>query len=201
MISNERIDYMAANPYQNQMLKNQDATNSNVASNSNTASTNPYLNARARMAVNTGAGVNKVTNIVPSAAPNTVPKTTNSYQKQYKEQSVMTMTQGEMLLKLYEEVIKQLKAAVIFIDDKPDIVKRNNALQKTQKIINHLRMTLNFDYEISNNLNALYEFFNKCIVEANIKNSSKPLKDIIPLIEDLNGAYSEAEKSLKNGQK
>ncbi len=124
----------------------------------------------------------------------------NPYQ-QYKTQSVMTMTQGEMLLKLYEEVLKQLRFGVKYIDVEPNISKRNTSLQKAQKIINHLRMTLNFDYEISNNLNALYEFFLKCIIEANLKNKSKPLTDIIPLVQDLYEAYTEAEKQLKTSNK
>lgn len=120
----------------------------------------------------------------------------NPYQK-YKTQSVMTMTQGEMLLKLYEETIKQLRLGVKYIDEKPDIVKRNESLLKAQKIINHLRMTLNFDYDISNELNAFYEFFLRCIIDANVKNVSKPITDIIPLVEDLYEAYKEAEKNLK----
>ena len=38
----------------------------------------------------------------------------NPYQK-YQQQSVMTMTPGEMLLKLYDEVITQLNAVWIRI--------------------------------------------------------------------------------------
>lgn len=134
-------------------------------------------------------------------------KTGISYQNQYKKQqqyrnhAISTMTQGEMLVKLYEEIIKQLNLAIFHIDEEYDVAKRNASLQKAQKILNHLRMILNFEYEISDSLHALYEFFLKCIVEANIKSDSKPLKDILPLIEDLNQAYIEAEKSLKTTKK
>ena len=37
----------------------------------------------------------------------------NPYQK-YQQQSIMTMTQGEMLIKLYDEVNKQLNAVKQF---------------------------------------------------------------------------------------
>ena len=77
----------------------------------------------------------------------------NPYQA-YQQQSVMTMTQGEMLLKLYDETIKQLSAAEIFMGE-GSIEKTNQALQKAQKIVNHLRATLDFQYEISNQLAAL----------------------------------------------
>lgn len=112
-------------------------------------------------------------------------KSTDAQKEEYQNQSIMTMTQEEMLLKLYEEIITQLNIGIESIDKKADINKRHTSLQKAQKIINHLRMTLDFDYEISNYLNLMYEIFIKNIVEANVKNISKPLKDILPAIIDL----------------
>lgn len=116
----------------------------------------------------------------------------NPYER-YKQQSVMTMTQGEMLVKLYEETVKQLSGAVIYIQEK-DYVKANKALQKSQKIINHLKSTLNFKYEVSNNLAALYDFFIQRIVEANVKKSAAPITDVIPMIDDLRDAFGQAER-------
>lgn len=110
----------------------------------------------------------------------------NEAQKEeYQSQSIMTMTQEQMVLKLYEEIIKQLNIGIQSIDNEPDIDKRNASLQKAQKILYHLRMTLDYDYEISNYLNLMYEIFIKNIVEANVKSISKPLKDILPAIIDL----------------
>ena len=77
----------------------------------------------------------------------------NPYQK-YQQQSIMTMTQGEMLTKLYDEVIKQLNAVKQFNQEK-DYEAANLASQKAQKISRHLNSTLDFQYEVSNNLSAL----------------------------------------------
>ena len=52
----------------------------------------------------------------------------NPYQK-YQQQSVMTMTPGEMLLKLYDEVITQLNAVRQFNLDK-DYPGANAALKR-----------------------------------------------------------------------
>jgi len=71
----------------------------------------------------------------------------NPYQ-QYQRQSVMTMTQGEMLTKLYDEVIKQMSGAKICLTEK-DLSGVNNALQKAQRILFYLKSTLDFKYEIS----------------------------------------------------
>ena len=64
----------------------------------------------------------------------------NPYQK-YKQQSIMTMTPGELLLKLYDESINQLRQAVGALGQK-QYDKANAALQKAQRIISHLNKTL-----------------------------------------------------------
>ena len=105
----------------------------------------------------------------------------NPYQ-QYQRQSVMTMTQGEMLTKLYDEVIKQMSGAKICLTEK-DLSGVNNALQKAQRILFYLKSTLDFKYEISGNLDALYDFFIERIVQANLKKDAAMLDEIIPMIE------------------
>lgn len=122
----------------------------------------------------------------------------NPYQA-YRQQSVMTMTQGEMLNKLFEETVKQLSLAEMYLKDK-DYNKTNDALQRAQRILNHLRATLNFDYDISNNLAALYEFFVSKIVEANIKKKPEPIREILPLVKDLQETFIEADKRARNPQ-
>ena len=104
----------------------------------------------------------------------------NPYQA-YKQQSVMTMTQGEMLNKLYEEAAKQLSFAEVYMKDK-DYTKTNDELQRAQRILNHLRATLNLDYDFSNNLAALYEFFVSKIIEANVKKKPEPIREILPMV-------------------
>ena len=116
----------------------------------------------------------------------------NPYQV-YKQQSIMTMTQGEMLHKLYEEVVKQLRCAEIFIEEK-DYGKTNEALQKAQRILNHLKATLNHQYEISNNLAALYDYFIQQIVLANIRKDAAPIREVAPMIQELEDAFTQADK-------
>ncbi len=116
----------------------------------------------------------------------------NPYQA-YQQQSVMTMTQGEMLLKLYDETIKQLSAAEIFMGE-GSIEKTNQALQKAQKIVNHLRATLDFQYEISNQLAALYDYFVRQIVAANIKKDVALIQEILPMVTELRDTFAQAAK-------
>ena len=117
---------------------------------------------------------------------------TNPYET-YKQQSVMTMTSGQMLVLVYNELIKQLSLAQHAFD-KNDIPEINRSLQKSQAIIRELKSTLNFDYSISNNLNDLYDFFTSVIVSANIKKDSSELQIVIEMTNELKDTFVEAEK-------
>lgn len=122
----------------------------------------------------------------------------NAYNR-YQEQSVMTMTKGDMLMKLYDETVKQLQTGRHFIETK-DMKQAGEALQKAQRIINYLRETLNRKYPISANLSSLYRFFNDQIMAAVIHRDVKPLDDITPMVEELRDAFSQADKQVRMGK-
>ena len=114
----------------------------------------------------------------------------------YKQQSVMTMTPGQMLIAVFDELIKQLKIAQISCEDN-NLSEINRSLLKAQKIITELRTTLNFDYEISKNLNDIYNFLNRAIINANVKKDPSELDDVLQIVTELRDAFSEAEKSTR----
>lgn len=120
----------------------------------------------------------------------------NPYQK-YQEQSVMTMTPGEMLLRLYDEVITQLTAARQF-NDQRDISGANAAFQKAQRILHYLDQTLDPQYEISANLSALYDYFIRRLVEANSKKSNEPVDEVLPMIGELRETFYQADKASRS---
>lgn len=117
---------------------------------------------------------------------------TNPYQT-YKQQSVMTMTPGQMLVAVFDELVKQLNISLIAFEKK-DISEINRSLQKSQHIVNELKGTLNFDYSISNNLNDIYNYFNRVIINANVKKDSSEIKDVLQMVTELRDAFSEADK-------
>ena len=78
--------------------------------------------------------------------------------QQYKEQSIATMTQEELLLLLYDELVKRLMQAELALDKK-EYPLFEASVQRGIEIIDYLDSTLDRKYEISHNLGRLYEYF------------------------------------------
>ncbi len=118
----------------------------------------------------------------------------NPYQK-YKEETVMTMTQGEMLLLLYDELVKRLRASQIMAEkERYDDFDAN--ITRAEEIIRYLKDTLNFDYSISQELYRLYDFL---LVELERLQASRIGEEIErnrTMAEELRDAFREAEKKV-----
>ncbi len=116
----------------------------------------------------------------------------NPYEK-YQQQMVTTMTQGDMLLKLYDEALKQVGLACTAIDAS-DIESMARSIEKAQRILRYLRTTLDFRFPVSYNLAKLYDFFDNQLMMASIKKEKAPLYDIEPLIVDLRDTFDQCVK-------
>ena len=79
------------------------------------------------------------------------------YQR-YREDSLNTMTQGELLLLLYDELIKRLTQAELSLGQENYEVFEG-AVGRSVDIIHYLDDTLDRQFPISANLSRLYEYF------------------------------------------
>ena len=78
--------------------------------------------------------------------------------QQYKEQSIYTMTQGELLNLLYDELMKRLLRAELALQDK-NFELFDLSIGRAREIVQYLKNTLNRKYPISFELNRMYDFF------------------------------------------
>ena len=122
----------------------------------------------------------------------------NAYAK-YKEQSVTTATPEELTLMLYNGCLKFINLAEVFIDDK-NIEKINVNILKAQDIVNELNITLNMDYEVSENLRQLYSFVNERLIEANLRKDKKPLLEAKEIVTELRDTWKEAMALSRKGK-
>jgi flagellar protein FliS len=95
----------------------------------------------------------------------------------YKETRIRTASQGQLIIMLYDEAVRQLDRGLELIalnksgkKDPSRIEIIGKAIVKAQAIITELMVSLDFDQggEIAKNLFALYTWFNKELLEAHM---------------------------------
>jgi flagellar protein FliS len=119
----------------------------------------------------------------------------NPYQ-QYKEQSLSTLSSGEILVKLFEECIKQLNIGQRALIEK-DYGKSTPALSKAQEIIDTLSVSLDMRFPISSQLRPMYTFISQQIGQANLNKKEKQISDVLPLVKDLRESFDTAQKDSR----
>ena len=119
--------------------------------------------------------------------------------QQYKEQSVNTMTQGELLLLLYDELVKRLTQAELLLD-KENWPVFEASVQRGIDIINYLDETLDRQYPISGNLTRLYEYFTYELGRVKIGRRIEGLTHVKSMVNELREAFREAQKNGESGK-
>lgn len=116
----------------------------------------------------------------------------NPYQN-YKQQSISTMTQGEMLLLLYDELLKRLTRAEFALDAKEyDLF--DQSVQRSKEIVNYLKETLDLSYAISDDLIRMYNFFDYSLIRIAAGRNKELIGELKPLVNDLRETFREANR-------
>ena len=118
----------------------------------------------------------------------------------YKEQSVNTMTPGELLLLLYDELVKHLTRAEIALS-KEDYPVLEASVEKSLQIIRYLDATLDTKYEISAQLTKLYDYFCYELNRVNFGHNKTELERIKKMVMELRDSYRTADKNSAGSEK
>ncbi|USK49562.1 flagellar export chaperone FliS [Bacillus sp. CMF12] len=113
----------------------------------------------------------------------------NPYQS-YQQNSVNTASPGELTLMLYNGCLKFIHQAKKAIMDN-NIEAKNTNIQKAQNIIRELMVTLNMDVEVSKNMMSLYDYMNRRLMEANVKNETAILDEVEDLVTEFRDTWKE----------
>lgn len=116
---------------------------------------------------------------------------------QYKEQSVNTMTKGEMLILLFDEVIKRLTRAELALQ-KEDFSTFDASVKRAKDIFAYLDITLDRSYSISSEISRLYEFFQYELTRLTAGRNVEIIHDLKPMILDLRNTFKEADRLSNN---
>jgi flagellar protein FliS len=118
----------------------------------------------------------------------------------YRETRIKTASQGQLIIMLYDEAVKQLDRGLDLLQtnvsgkkDPGKIETIGKVVVKTQEIITELMVSLDFEQggDISKNLFSLYTWFNKELLEANITQDMKRILTVRNLFNELRSAWAE----------
>ena len=111
----------------------------------------------------------------------------------YKENTITTQSRGHLIVMLYEGAVKFLNQAIEQIDaaDGGNIAERAEYITKAANIINELNAILDVEAggNIATDLRRLYQFMIRHLLQANISNDTRMIREVIDLLEDLNEGW------------
>lgn len=116
----------------------------------------------------------------------------NGY-KQYKDQTIYTMTKSELLDLVYGELLKRMtRAELAWKESQIDVFEQS--MTRSIEIVRYLISTLDFKYPISQELSRMYQFFLYELTRVQASRKVEILQEIRPLIIDLRESFLEAGK-------
>lgn len=121
----------------------------------------------------------------------------HGYAQTYRANAVLTASPGQLVLMLYDGVLKSLAIARDAFarqgDDPRRIETINQQLLKAQTIIAELQGGLNLEAggEFALTLQRLYEYHNRRLLEANLRKQVEPVIEVERLVRELRDAWAE----------
>ena len=120
---------------------------------------------------------------------------------QYKSNEVATVSQGKLIVMLYEGAIRFLNVAAGNMNPrKYDLVNTN--IIRAQDIITELMLSLNLETggKMASDLLSIYVYLKKRLLEANMKKDAAILDEVVKHMSLLKESWDEVAKKESNGQ-
>ena len=117
----------------------------------------------------------------------------NEITKQYKENTVHTMSPEDLTLMLYNGLIKFLMKAEGALSDKNNQSANDNLL-RAQDIVNEFIATLDLKYEVSQPMLMMYDYMVRRLIEANVKKDTRIVGEIMGYAKELRDTWQAAMK-------
>lgn len=113
--------------------------------------------------------------------------------QQYKQQSVNTMTSGELLLLLFDESAKRLtKAEMALNASNMDVFE--TSMNRVSEIIKYLDTTLDKTYEVGKEISRLYEYFQYQVARIKAGRKVELIHQLRTMLLDLRNTFKEADR-------
>lgn len=119
----------------------------------------------------------------------------NAYGR-YNNSKILTASPAELTLMLYEGAIKFCNIAIVAVEHK-DIEKAHVNIQKTERIIDYFRQTLDMKYPVAEDFERVYSYLSARLIEANLKKDKDILEEIIGHLRSMRDTWKEVMRINK----
>jgi len=125
------------------------------------------------------------------------PQMAQSYARAYQSQAVLSASPGQLVLMLYDGALRFLGHARDALESPEGSPRRieiiSTNLIKAQNILAELQASLNHDVggDHSANLDRLYEYYIRRLLEANMKKKVEPVIEVERLVRQLRDGWAE----------
>ncbi|MCI8360331.1 MAG: flagellar protein FliS [Clostridiales bacterium] len=119
--------------------------------------------------------------------------------QRYQKDAVDTMTQGELLLMLYDELVKRLTRAELALD-KEDYALFEASVDRSVEIIWYLDDTLDKQYSIGRDLAKLYDFFCYELSRVKVGRNRTELARMQKMVGELRDSFRGAQQNNDSGK-
>jgi flagellar protein FliS len=114
----------------------------------------------------------------------------------YSNSKLMTASPAKLTLMLYDGAIKFTNIAIDAVE-KNDYEKANTYIQKTQRIIEEFRATLDFKYPVAQDFENVYKMLNEKLIYANVKKDADILRATLGNLRTMRDTWEEVMKLAK----
>ncbi len=117
---------------------------------------------------------------------------------QYNNSKILTASPAELVLMLYEGAIKFCNIAITSLEHK-EIAKAHTYIIKTERIVDHLRATLDMKYPVAGEFDKVYEYLQRRLIQANLKKDPEILKEVCSHIRSVRDTWKEVMRINRVG--
>lgn len=122
----------------------------------------------------------------------------NPYSK-YNNNKVFSASKEDLTLMLYDGALKFCNQGIIALETS-DNIKANACIIRVQNIIREFQLTLDRKYEISAELDRLYDYIYRRLIEANLKKDLEILTEVRDFIRSLRDTWKKSMLLARKGQ-
>lgn len=108
----------------------------------------------------------------------------------YANNKVATASPAELTLMLYDGAIKFCNIAIMALEEK-DLEKAHNNIIKVENIITEFQITLNHNYPVAKDFDAVYKYLKERLVQANVKKDKEILDEVLEHLRTMRDTWKE----------